>query len=238
MTIIFDRFIEQKDRAQVNLIKQAFGAERLHDGDFAFYLADLFVSPVQYGNRTQLCEFLETLADVAPMDRYKKLAEFTKGSHSLDSYDRQALKNETIVVAKSSRQWTYQYCTEFGYFQTPYRSLHMRSSLLKYDFWVDYCKAIFGSQIVTRAKETNQEYGSVNLVTTNTFFVNGGEDPWQWAGVSQTSLNNISRLLQCENCAHCVDLYTAKPSDSELLTKTRVQIQKWLRLVLYGFFEN
>lgn len=239
MTAMFDSYVEAEDKENVDKIKGYFEATALPDGDFAFYFADLFVGPIQYGNRTILCEFLEQLKDVPDMERYERFAEFTKGSHKLASYDREQLKEEAIEVSKSSRQWTYQYCTEFGYFQTPHKDVYMRSRLLNLDFWREYCSAIFKTNIVTRADETNVEFGSVDIRGTNIFFTNGGEDPWQWASVnaSQPVQNNLSITYQCENCAHCFDLHTEQDTDPELLKDTREQIRKWIRIVLYGHLE-
>jgi len=43
-------------------VKMAAGAPAsLNDGDFAFYLADIFVESVQYGNRTGLCKLMESI---------------------------------------------------------------------------------------------------------------------------------------------------------------------------------
>ena len=171
MTMYYDQLIDQKDHIKLDEIKKLFGAVLTDNGDFAFYLADLFVGPIQYGNRTQLCSFLQTIINSSPFDKISKLADYTKGSHSLTSYDRNSLRVEDIVVSKSSRQWTYQYCTEFGYFQTPYKDFNMRSKLLTYNFWTDYCTYIFGEGIALNAKDTNSEYGSINLISNNIFFV-------------------------------------------------------------------
>ena len=44
------------------------------------------------------------------------------------------------------RQWTYQYCTEFGWFQVPDIEHPMRSDLIGPDFWPAYCKRVFGPE--------------------------------------------------------------------------------------------
>ena len=51
--------------------------------------------------------------------------------------------------------------------------------------------------------------------STNTFFVNGGEDPWKWSSLleSKEDLNLISRVADCTDCGHCVELYNEKDSD-------------------------
>ena len=51
--------------------------------------------------------------------------------------------------------------------------------------------------------------------STNTFFVNGGEDPWRWAGLqkSKSELNLIARVADCDNCGHCLELYNEEVDD-------------------------
>lgn len=109
MTKAFDSAVENNDLPTLKEIKKYFEAQNLENGDFAFFLADLFVGPIQYGNRTELCTFVESIANLEIMQKFQKTAEYTAGSHSVGSYNRYILKDETIVTSKSSRQWTYQY---------------------------------------------------------------------------------------------------------------------------------
>jgi hypothetical protein len=235
MTIVFDRMVEQSNRETVDKIKGSFNATHLTDEDFAFFFADMFVLSVQYGGRTKLCDFLESLAGVNIIEQYAKVAEYTKDVGAPSEYDRNSLMNTTVNLNNSGRQWTYQYCTEFGYFQIPYQHVNMRSQLLEHEYWIDYCKAIFGDEVTIRAKETNINYGSTDIISTNTYFVNGGEDPWQWASLlsPKKELNIRVSLLQCENCGHCVELYNEKNDDSKELKQVREDIRKWLKDVLH-----
>lgn len=61
---------------------------------------------------------------------------------------------------------------------------------------------------------------------------NGDEDPWKWASVQKSQGNIISRVANCIDCAHCVDLYTPSSSDSNELKKIRdeqyLTIQEWI----------
>ena len=234
MTIVYDRVVSQGNREWVNQIKGYFNATHLDDRDFAFYFADMFVLSIQYGGRTNLCKFLESLAGKDMMKHYQLTAEYVKNVGSPNDYNREGLKNTTIVPSNPGRQWTYQYCTEFGWFQVPYDRVMMRSELLKHEFWTDYWKSIFGEKIQLRIHETNAEFGGDKVTTPNIYFVNGGEDPWQWAGMleSKPKLNIHSDILQCTNCAHCVELYNEKPTDSEDLKSTRRNIKKWVERVL------
>lgn len=138
MTIVFDRVARQGNRESVDQIKSYFNATHLDDRDFAFFFADMFVLSVQYGGRTELCQFLESLAGKDMMKHFELTAKYVSKIGSPEEYNRDSLKNETIVTSNPGRQWTYQYCTEFGWFQVPYQKINMRSALLNHDFWVDY----------------------------------------------------------------------------------------------------
>ena len=73
-----------------------------------------------------------------------------------------------------------------------------------------------------------------NTKQTNTFFVNGGEDPWRWASLqsSITPLNVISRVADCNNCGHCVELYNIKDDDPPEVKAIRDEIMLWIANIL------
>ena len=55
-TITGDNKVERK-----KFIEQMGAWETMHNGDFAYYFADLFSVPVQYGNRTGLCDLIKDI---------------------------------------------------------------------------------------------------------------------------------------------------------------------------------
>lgn len=117
----------------------------MDSGDFAFFFADQFVETIQYGKRKELCGLMDKIVkeNKTVVEQVKFL--HTKLNVSLDDYSRKALQNTTIVEANTSRQWTYQYCTEFGWFQTPSKLNPMRpSSFLNLTYWEEYCDFLFG----------------------------------------------------------------------------------------------
>lgn len=135
-----------------------------------------------------------------------------------DLYWRVALQSTEIDTSKAYRQWTYEYCTQFGFFQTPNHLYPMRSIALDMDFWYDYCKAIFGDLLPEPAvDEINRFYGGLDIKGENIYFINGSEDPWQFAGMTSlkhpwTSQRNMkAAYVECETCGHCVDFHT--PTD-------------------------
>lgn len=93
----------------------------------------------------------------------------------------------------------------------------MRSKLIDLDFWPAYCGRIFPDMNYTKplVNQTLAQYGGNQNVGSNIFFVNGGEDPWQWAGIttSNSALNQVARIADCDDCGHCFDLHTPSNSD-------------------------
>ncbi|CAI2368291.1 unnamed protein product [Moneuplotes crassus] len=236
MTEYLDELLSGQDSTVLEEVKAAFKANTLTNGDFAFYIADIFVGEVQYGKRTRLCEFLATLVELEDIEKFYKLAEkYYDPEDNKSYYDRHLMAKTEVIVPDSSRAWAYQYCTEFGFFQTTYEGIHMRSEHLARAYWDQRCNEIFGKEIIAQARETNVEFGALKVKGTNTFYTNGGEDPWIWAGVfdDNDALNQKARLLQCENCGHCVELYNEEESDSEELRAVRKEIKDWLDAILY-----
>ena len=133
------------------------------------------------------------------------------------------------------RQWTWQYCTEFAWFQVPNAQHPMRSALINLAYCVPMCQAIFGKEIGDPKVDFYvQKYGGLDITGTNIVFANAIEDPWQWAGMRQlkhadtTQKNMLALLIDCNNCGHCVDLSSSSPADTPGLTAARAKIMSKL----------
>ena len=95
-----------------------------------------------------------------------------------DQYSAISLANTTIDINSSLRQWTYQICTEFGFFMTPSLEQPMRSHFIDMNFWPDYCNRVFDKHMETETDRTNEHYGGLDIEGDNIFFINGSQDPW------------------------------------------------------------
>ena len=51
---------------------------------------------------------------------------------------------------------------------------------------------------------------------------------------SDESLNQVARVSDCDNCGHCVELYTPSEDDAPELKETREMITKWVDYLLAG----
>jgi len=104
------------------------------------------------------------------------------------------------------------------------------SSILSWFFW--NCPL---------ARRWSQEYLIRRLRSESIQFINGKRwlrynihyiDPWKWVSLRQSKGNIISRVANCTDCGHCVDLYTPLTSDSNELKKIRdeqfLTISEWI----------
>ena len=153
-------------------------------------------------------------------------------------YDTVALSSPVIDINSSSRQWTYQFCNEFGFFPTPNVEEPMRSTDLTLPYWKDYCKRVFGREMLTKTDQTNKHYGGLDITGDNIFFLNGSEDPWQYAGMRElthpdtTQKTMTAHYIQCDTCAHCGDFTTPKKGQPQAMTDAQnavaEEVAKWL----------
>jgi hypothetical protein len=100
----------------------------------------------------------------------------------------------------------------------------MRSEVIALDFWPDYCYRIFGVKIDTATDKTNEYYGGLDITGDNIFFLNGSEDPWQYAGMREiqhpdtTQKTMTAHYIECDSCAHCVDMHEPYEGQPQNLT--------------------
>ena len=209
--------------------------------DWMFFYADIFVEAVQYGGRTALCETLQGMKDdsddaiVEAMVRYG-----AKEGVTAPDYDSNVIADTTVDVNSSARPWTYQYCTEYGWYQTPSKKHPMRSPYLEEDYWPAMCARGFEGLTFGKKEHrpmafaTTIDQGGVSIAVDEIFFANGGEDPWRWATQqeSQPWLGQVSVLSDCDDCGHCVELYTPNKDDARELQQTRKQVADWIEKLL------
>ncbi len=166
-------------------VKLMYGAPFMEWDDFMFYFADLFAIGVQYGSRTKMCGFLETI--VGAPDRHSRLARFaaTIGVQP-SSYAFEYLRTQHSDPLRSERQWTYQFCSTLGYLNTPAKKDPLRFKDMDLEYWKRYCQKCFDAPVFPDTFHTNSLYSDTRIeeVASNIIFTNGGEDPWQWAGIT------------------------------------------------------
>lgn len=202
--------------------------------DWMFYYADIFLESVQYGNRTKLCDTLSG-SFASQDDIVVAMTQFGTDVAGVNppDYDTRLIAKTEVDPMSSARPWTFQYCSEYGWFQVPSEENVMRSEMLEMSYWTEMCQRSFGVGMPEKpwAKATTIDQGGWDIAQTNIFFANGVEDPWKWASKideSRPELNQVVRVSDCPNCGHCVELYTPSDDDSAELQQTRQMIADWV----------
>ena len=235
----------------------------MNEGDFLFMLADSGAEGVQYGLRETLCNALVPayLASLQPsstpstphthsrqlssllppspaFDLLSAFVDYTTSiffgvqGNSCEAYSREHWKD--LSLGNADRSWGWQTCTEVGYFQVARaKGESIRSQRINRTYYQDLCRDVFGVLPLPAVAETNLYYGGWNITSSNIFFVNGVEDPWQWASVRQSLGDSVPAVVvNCTQCAHCVDLVTPTADDAPALKETRERITTFVHRLL------
>lgn len=82
-----------------------------------------------------------------------------------------------------------------------------------------------GEPIWADSENTNTYFGGVDINVKNLIMTNGSEDPWKRASLTVQENNDLTIIhIECDDCAHCVDLKSPKESDPESLKNARSKI--------------
>ncbi|CAJ0595738.1 unnamed protein product [Cylicocyclus nassatus] len=140
--------------------------------------------------------------------------------------------------AGSSYLWTWQTCTEFGYFQSSDTGSGMFGSPTPVNLFTRMCIDLFGKEYTAMAIQNNidrinHQYGGRDFFNgTNVVIPNGSIDPWHALGLYEPNDPSVVSYL-IKGTAHCADMYPPREQDLPDLVKAREiieeNIDKWLR---------
>ena len=140
-----------------------------------------------------------------------------------------ALKEDQFDGEKSSRQWFYQTCNEFGYFQTtasPNSPFYPLKFLTKKNIATEICARVFNISVSPDIGGTNTNYGDLRITAENITFPSGTIDPWHVLAMqNKTQLATKSlRPVYIQGTAHCADMYHPNANDSTSMKWAHQQI--------------
>ena len=97
------------------------------------------------------------------------------------------------------------------------------------NFWKGYCTRAFGRETYPDTKLWNLRYGAKKPAVSKVIYMNGDEDPWKQAGIIESKNIFIHTYhLQCDNCAHCVDLRSPTDGAPKEVDSARKKAEKIL----------
>jgi len=209
-------------------------------------LADPFQGAAQYNGQipgqavVDVCKIMTEGCLGGP---FEKLASFLPQGQCNDFREKTMLKQikNTKYVSVGGvgvRQWTWQTCVQFGYYQTcePAKGNCPFSKLMNLQSYLDICEKVFdltNEDVLARIKFSDEYYGSDHIAGSRIVFVNGDIDPWHALSVIK-DLPNDETAVYIDGASHCQDMDSNKPGDSTYLRKGRQQIEQkvaqWLQL--------
>lgn len=233
-----DALVGKPEMAEV---KKLFGAEKVKDDtDFLYVIADIGAAAVQYGFHKDFCAAVQTEASVSGYGKFAETVykKFGMAAERMSMYEGAISEDpEDYLEGFGYRQWLYQSCTEYGYWQNAYHdaNVSVRSARINAAYHDKLCQRLFGLSPVDTSTINEGFYKPLFASsTTNILFTNGNQDPWSRLsivqGTSQQSANLT--LYKIEGAAHCDDLRKPKDTDSDALkgsrTLTLQLIGQWL----------
>ena len=138
--------------------------------------------------------------------------------------------------SSAERQWFYQTCTEFGYYQTTDSPHQPFGSLITLDLSTDICSQVYNisaTSINASVASTNQYYSGRDIPknVTNIVFPNGSIDPWHALGITSNITESLIAIF-INGTAHCANMYPPSPNDPPGLIHAREEISRILGMWL------
>jgi len=139
------------------------------------------------------------------------------------------------------RQWFYQTCSQFGYFQTCEANTSCVYSTMLADLphYLDICCDVFGlpeKKVYQGVAFTNSDYGGKTPNGSKIVFVNGSIDPWHALSVL-TNLTTSELAIFIPGTAHCADMGSPSPQDPHNLTAARWEVSRLVGMWLQTYYE-
>jgi len=204
--------------------------------NFMQSLAGNFMGIVQYNleipgvNISTLCATM-TNSSADYLTNYLAIWNLFAGGECVDvSYDDmvQELSNTSIQTGVGGRQWIYQSCIEFGYFQTSDSPNQPFGNLFNVTSQTILCNDVFGFDFLPDVNWTKMEYGANEPEESNILWVNGSIDPWHALGVLSAPEDATFNVLVINGTAHCADMLPPFPGAPTTLAPAQEVIKKQL----------
>uniref|UniRef100_A0A8R1HS23 Uncharacterized protein n=1 Tax=Caenorhabditis japonica TaxID=281687 RepID=A0A8R1HS23_CAEJA len=164
------------------------------------------------------------LQNVVNFNEYMSIFYAGGGNYSGTDNNYQNMVNELKDAQKygpnsaAGLLWTWQTCSEFGYFQSADSGNGIFGSPTPVNMYVQLCQDVFGDKydrkfIDNAIDNTNYKYGDRDYYRgSNVVMPNGNVDPWHALGLYRPTDNTVVPHL-IDGTAHCADMYPARDAD-------------------------
>ncbi len=217
-------------------VKALFSASEIVDkGDFLYAVADMLAAAVQYGRHKVFCETLLSNPDL--IAGYAEGGLKVLNSLGMTAIELSFQSAEKIETTPSDyfRQWMWQSCQEFGWFQVSNtEGTTARSSKIDLNLHANACVRLYNTPMRADGSMNQNWYLQLlNPETSHIIFSNGANDPWQTLSLTSEmeQKNPAFDLWLMESAAHCNDLraISSIPSVVAAQLEMSAKIQGWLQ---------
>ena len=193
-------------------------------------------------NISGICAFLlDSSNGDTPLDRLAALSAVQNSNScvDVDYYAQVAALTNTTVAGGVARIWTYQTCSEFGFYQTCEvgSQCPFTQGLSTLDTFTHLCEVAYGISADTVAQRVNFSlgyWGGRDLSGSRILFGNGRVDPWHWLGVLNSTDPAAMPTFLCDVCSHHQWTHPSQSTDAPELVQARqtvwAQVKKWLAM--------
>lgn len=159
---------------------------------FFYEVSDIVAGLVQThrpGRIESACEFMKQQSEAGKddIDAFGAWVIRNENECLNFSYNDYVEKFRNVIWGSEAnaqmRQWTYQTCAEFAWFQTSSSSNQIFGTKYPVDYFYRICNDLYDNvftidQIEYNVKRTNIRYAGFSPDLTQAVFTNGGLDPW------------------------------------------------------------
>ncbi|EDW14838.2 LOW QUALITY PROTEIN: uncharacterized protein Dmoj_GI23098 [Drosophila mojavensis] len=194
-------------------------------------ISEIFANVVQTHNSGRIegvCQQIMTgSTDLIGVSSYL-LSEFGKASGST-CYAIMKVLLDTRYNGNMMRQWIYQTCNEYGWYQTSSSSMQPFGTKFPLALFTTMCADLYGPQfgesfIEDRAAETNEYFGGLTPEVENVYFSHGQLDPWRAMGIQDEKQATI-----IPEHAHCKDFGSISNDDTPEMRASKERVAELVR---------
>jgi len=231
-----DMFEHQRGAEVKAMFKLCSNFDETNDLDlwtFFSEISDAFAGVVQTHSEGQIeavCDIIMS-ADSDVVGLYKFLKMFSGGESCLDiSYKAfMASLTKTEFSSDIMRQWIYQTCNEYGWYQTSCSKNQPFGTKFPLTLYTTMCQDAYGEQftnsfIQSQIEATNEYFGGFNPEVDNVYFTHGHLDPWRAMGIQ-----NQTEYTVVPDYAHCKDFSSISESDTPEMRASKEKIAELVR---------
>ncbi|XP_032400936.1 thymus-specific serine protease isoform X1 [Xiphophorus hellerii] len=189
-----------------------------------------------------LCDVMGDASLGDPYTRYVAVARLMMDTYSVKCLDvsfSNYVRDMTNTswdgpAAGGGRQWVYQTCSEFGFYQST-DSPNQPFTGFPLDYQVKQCASFYNisaKEVAEAVAQTNEYYGGYDIQSSRIVFPNGSIDPWHALGITADITAELPAVF-IKGTAHCANMYPARSQDLPQLSEARdhvfLLLQQWLK---------